>query len=392
MEKDAGKDISVSAWIWLKRVYKSNSRATTASMFFVFVRNINLDRYFITGNCTSGTSCRHRHDVKRLAEIHKAHAGVINSVILADGLIWTAGSDTSLRSWRPVPGPEGLEIQPAGPPVECGEPVTSLVWDPHRKALICGLNSGIIRVFTREPLGQFDLHGHSGAVYSMVLFQNVLISSSWDGSIRTWQGDQLAPGMTIESSRIPVGSIRLVKVFGGKMWLGGVLGVCAIDLQTLQVCLSTGSDSPVMAIVEYSPMDSVIVATLGGSIKLVNQQSGLVTQSVEISEIEAHALPPQGGKGRGKGHGNYTWSAKGSGAGIVALEGMMLGNSGKPVVLIGDQSGTCKVIELPSLELRGQWFAHSKGSDIRNILNTNENSIFITTASDGCISVWQWQI
>ena len=71
---------------------------------------------------------------------------------------------------------------------------------------------------------------------------------------------------------------------------------------------------------------------------------------------------------------------------------MMMGNSGKPVILIGDQSGACKVVEMPSLELRGYWYAHSKGSDIRNILNTNENNIFITTASDGCLAVWQWQI
>jgi hypothetical protein len=71
---------------------------------------------------------------------------------------------------------------------------------------------------------------------------------------------------------------------------------------------------------------------------------------------------------------------------------MLLGNTGKPVVVIGDQSGTCKVLELPNFEFRGQWFAHSKGSDIRNILNTNENNIFITTASDGCLAVWQWQV
>lgn len=323
----------------------------------------------------------------------KAHSGVINSVILADGLIWTAGADTALRSWRPVPGAEGLEIQPAGPPVECGEPVTSLIWDPSRKALICGLNSGIIRVFTREPVGQMDLHGHTGAVYSMTIFQNVVISASWDGSVRTWQGDQLTASVAIEPARIPVGSIRMVKVFGGKMWLGGVLGLCAIDLQSLQVALSVGCESPVMSIVEFSPTDSVIVGTLSGSIKIINRQSGLLTKSLEMSEIESHAGgQPHAGKGRGKGHSNYSWTPKSQASGIVTLEGMMLGNSGKPVIVVGDQTGTCKVLELPTLELRGQWFAHSRGSDIRNILNTNENNIFITTASDGCLSIWQWQV
>jgi WD40 repeat protein len=349
-------------------------------------------RYFLSGNCTSGAACRHRHDVKKLSEVLKAHSGVINAVILADGLIWTAGSDTSLRSWRPSPTSNGIEIQPAGPPVECGEPVTSLVWDSARKALICGLNSGVIRVFTREPLGQLDLHGHTGAVYSIVVFQNVLISTSWDGSVRTWQGDSLSPGVIIESTRIPVGSIRLLKIFGGKMWLGGVLGVCAIDLQTLQVSHSIGCDSPVMSIVEYSPTESVIIATLSGSIKIIQHQTGLITQSIEMSEIEAHSIGSQHGKGRGKGHSHMSWSSKGNAAGIVSLEGMMLGNTGKPVVLIGDQSGTCKVVELPSFDLRGFWFAHSKGSDIRNILNTGENNIFITTASDGCLAIWQWQV
>lgn len=323
----------------------------------------------------------------------KAHSGVINALILADGLIWTAGADTALRSWRPVTGAEGLEIQPAGPPVECGEPVTSIIWDPSRKALICGLNSGIIRVFTREPVGQMDLQGHTGAVYSMTIFRNVLISASWDGSVRTWQGNQLTASVAIDPARIPVGSIRMVKVFGGKMWLGGVLGLCAIDLQSLQVALSVGCESPVMSIVEFSPTDSVIVGTLYGSIKIINQQSGLLTQSLEMSEIEAHAGgQPHAGKGRGKGHSNYSWTPKSQASGIVTLEGMMLGNSGKPVIVVGDQTGTCKVLELPTLELRGQWFAHSKGSDIRNILDTNENNIFITTASDGCLSVWQWQV
>ena len=318
---------------------------------------------------------------------------MINDIILADGLIWSAGADTSLRSWRPVPGTDGLELQPAGPPVECGEPVTSLVWDPSRKALICGLNSGTIRVFTREPLGQTDLHGHTGAVYSMALVQNVLITTSWDGSVRIWQGEQLAAGMVIEASRIPVGSIRLLKIFGGRMWLGGVLGICAIDMQSLQVTLSIGCESPVMAIVEFSPTESVIVATLSGSIKIIQQQTGVVTQSLELSEIEAHVQGPphHTGKGRGKGH-NYSWSSKPPPTGIVTLEGMMLGNTGKPVIVVGDQTGTCKVLELPSLELRGQWFAHSRGSDIRNILNTNENNIFMTTASDGCLAIWQWQV
>ena len=379
-------------WTWLTNRLSSNTLRTIASMILTILFFSYAIRYFITGQCGAGGNCRHRHDVKRLAEVHKAHSGVINSVILADGLVWTAGADTSLRSWRPVPGAEGLELQPAGPPVECGEPVTSLCWDASRKALICGLNSGIIRVFTREPLGQLDLHGHTAAVYSIVLFQNILITASWDGSVRTWQGDNLAAGMTIESSRIPIGSIRLLKIFGGKMWLGGVLGVCAIDLQTLQVSLSIGCESPVMAIVEYSPTDSVIVATLSGSIKFIQQQTGLVTQTIELQEIESHSGMHTQGKGKGKGHSNYSWSAKGNANGIVSLEGMMLGNSGKPVIVIGDQSGTCKVVELPSFELRGLWFAHSKGSDIRNILNTNENSIFITTASDGCMAVWQWQI
>ena len=353
----------------------------------------NYCKFFITGNCAAGATCRHKHDLKRLAEVHKAHSGVINSVILADGLIWTAGADTSLRSWKPVPTADGLDIQPAGPPVECGEAVTSLLWDASRKALLCGLNSGTIRVFTREPLGQLDLRGHTGAVYSMVLVQNVLVTASWDGSVRTWQGDNFIAGVCIEATRIPVGSIRLVKVFGGRMWLGGVSGVCAIDLQSLQVSLSVGLDSPVMSIVEYSPTQSVIVATLSASIKIIQQQTGLVTQSVDLTEIEAHShAPPYHSKGRGKGHSNFSWSAKGSNTSIVSLEGMMLGNSGKPVVVVGDQSGTCKVLELPSLEMRGQWFAHSKGSDIRNILSTNENHIFITTASDGCLAVWQWQV
>lgn len=340
--------------------------------------------------------------MKRLAEIHKAHSGTINAVILADGLIWTAGSDTSIRSWRPAPGPEGLQLEPAGAPVECGEPVTSLLWDPTRKALICGLNSGTIRVFTREPLGQLDLVGHTGAVHSLVVFQNVLLSASWDGSVRAWQGEQYTAGMVIDSSRIPVGSIRILKIFSGKMWLGGVLGICAIDLQTLQVVLSIGSDSPVMALLEYSPTESVIIATLNGSIRVIQQQTGLVSHTVQMADIEqhyglstAHAQP----HGKGRGHSNYSWSAKGQGgkgtptaSGIVALEGMMLGNSGKPVIVVGDQSGTCKVLELPNMDLRGQWFAHAKGSDIRNILNTNENNIFITTASDGCMAVWQWQV
>ena len=368
------------------------NRQVIASMCQMFEFSMCVFRFFITKSCTAGTGCRNLHEVQKLAEVHKAHSGVINAVILADGLIWTAGADTALRSWRPVPGANGLEIQPAGAPVECGEPVTALLWDPVRKALICGLNSGTIRIYTREPLGQIDLPGHTGAVHALVMYQNVLLSASWDGSVRTWQGDQLAAGPLIESSRIPVGSIRIMKILGGRMWLGGILGVCAIDLQTLQVVLSVGCESPVMALVEFAPIESVIVATLSGSIKTLNQQSGLVTHSVTMADMEAHHQPPQKGKGKGQ---NYSWSAKGgkpTTSGIVTMDGMMLGNSGKPVVVIGDQSGTCKVLELPNLDIRGYWFAHSRGSDIRNIFNTNENNIFITTASDGCLSIWQWQV
>ena len=357
---------------------------------------VNLFRFFVTGNCTLGSGCKHHHDVKRLAEVHKAHSGVINAVILADGLIWTAGADTALRSWRPVQGSQCLELQPAGAPVECGEPVTALLWDPVRKALMCGLNSGKIRIFTREPLGQFDLHGHTGAVHALVLYQNVLLSASWDGSVRVWQGDQLSGSVVIEATRLPVGSIRVMKILGNRIWLGGISGVCAIDLQSLQVVLSVGCESPVMALVEFAPIESVIVATLSGSVKTLNQTTGLVSHSVSMAEIEAHSglHQPQSGKGRGKGHSNFSWSkgGKSTTSGIVTMDGMMLGNSGKPVIVIGDQSGTCKVLELPSLNIRGQWFAHSRGSDIRNIFNTNENNIFITTASDGCIAIWQWQI
>lgn len=360
--------------------------------------SINLTlRFFLTGSCNSGTSCRHSHDLKRLGELHAAHSGTINSVILAEGLIWTGGADTSLRSWRPMPSPSGIEIQPAGPPVECGEPVTALLWDPVRKSLICGLNSGIIRVYTRDPPAQMDLVGHTGAVYSLVLYQNILLSASWDGSVRTWKDDQLSASVSIPASTIPTGSIRVMKVFAGRIWIGGVTGVCAIDMLTLQVVLSIGCDAPVMSLVEFSPTESVIVATLKGSIKIINYRTGMLTQSVEMSDIEAHyGIGQQSrGKGRGKGHHvNYSWNAKSasSSAGIITFEGMMMGNSGKPVIVVGDQTGTCRVLELPTLELKGQWFAHAKGSDIRNILNTNENNIFITTASDGCMAVWQWQI
>ncbi|KAF4729241.1 hypothetical protein FOZ63_027646, partial [Perkinsus olseni] len=155
-------------------------------------------RAFMTGDCPRGGDCRYLHYVKRLHEVVDAHSDgkCINDVILIGDTLFTGGSDGKLRTWKAVPTPAGhIELTPDLIVDTDGQPVMSVHFEPTPDeagnmtgggVMFCGLEDGRVRVFDKTTGAQFDLLGHAKAVHSLGVLQGILVTSSWDGTVRLW--------------------------------------------------------------------------------------------------------------------------------------------------------------------------------------------------------------
>eukprot|EP00438_Fugacium_kawagutii_P014065 Skav204172 [mRNA] locus=scaffold903:464307:469322:- [translate_table: standard] len=81
------------------------------------------------------------------------HNDGVNCMIMAEGKIFTGGRDEQLFVWRPERSPSGeMQLVQDCPAIHLGQSITSLCYEASSTWLFCGLWSGAIRAFCKQPV------------------------------------------------------------------------------------------------------------------------------------------------------------------------------------------------------------------------------------------------
>jgi len=291
------------------------------------------------------------------------HQGGINCMTMAEGKIYSGGRDNNLFAWRGEGPPGGgFQLVPDTPqPISLGQSVTSLFYEPASKWLFCGLWSGEIHAFCKEPVMQDQLTGHRRSVSSITVHSSVVVSGSNDGTVRLWTmnpqtGRFQCHGQPLSS---PGGPVTSVRVLNDGLWVGANNGITCFDLGTLQPRGTIPSDHQVTGLVECQ---GYMLATFrNGDVKIY-----------DASGTQAYHHPSRGE------HTSNT-----------AVEVMMHPMENKPVLLCGQQFGYVTAYDLPDFRPRGSWCCKNN-SDVKAILDVKSEGMFVTGGFHGDITVWQW--
>lgn len=290
------------------------------------------------------------------------HSDGINCMTMVDDRVYTGGRDNQLFIWRGAPGPGGtFELVQDMQPVALGSSVTSLVYEPATKWLFCGLWSGAIQAFCKEPIVSDSLLGHRRSVSSLTVHSSVVISGSNDGTVRLWTrnpqtGRYQAHGQALNN---PTGAVTSVRVLNDGLWVAGQNGITCFDLSTLQPRGTVASTHQVTGLLECT---GYMLATFyNGDIKIY-----------DAGGTETFNLPSRGE------HTSNT-----------AVELMTHPIANKPILLCGQQYGYVTAYDLPDFRPRGS-FVCKHNSDVKAIVDAKFGGMFLTGGAHGDVMVWQW--
>ena len=157
-----------------------------------------------------------------------------------------------------------------------------------------------------------------------------------------------------------------MQLIGGILWLGGVLGLCAIDLATLSVGLVVNTSSPVMGLRVVST-NHLLSACLDGQLKVIDAFTAAESFNSNISALDS---------------GNER-------LGNVISMDVVLSASGKMSAVLGQREGLVKVLDLPEMSFRASLSALAKTADVRCIVNAGADGLFLVGGSDGTLALWK---
>jgi len=291
------------------------------------------------------------------------HDGGVNCMTIAsDGKIYTGGRDERLFVWKAEPAPTGgFQLNQDCPPIQMGQSVTSLCYEPSSHWLFCGLWNGDIRCFCKDPIKDVTLAGHRRSVTCLLVHTAVLISGSNDGTVRLWTFNQQAGSFQCHGQPLtnPSGPVTCMRVLNGALWVGAQNGIACFDLTSLSAKGTIQSEHQVTGLLE---MQGYMVATFrDGSVKIYDGSGG-----------EIFSRPPMGE------HQSNT-----------AVEVMLHPTTQKPMLLCGQQFGYITAYDLPEFKPRGSFCCKDR-SDIKAIADAKSGGMFLTAGFHGDIMIWQW--
>ncbi|KAF4755939.1 hypothetical protein FOZ63_031221, partial [Perkinsus olseni] len=270
------------------------------------------------------------------------------------------GSDGKLRTWKAVPTPAGhIELTPDLIVDTDGQPVMSVHFEPTRDeagnmtgggVMFCGLEDGRVRVFDKTTGAQFDLLGHAKAVHSLGVLQGILVTSSWDGTVRLWTPKE---GTYQNTHTIEIGyPVKCMTIAEQTMWIGGVCGITGISIMDLTIQGRIDTQSPVMKMLIYE--NHVVAITLDGKL-FVFDPNGNETASMDCALNYVH----NGDKLR-KPCCNS------------CLDGVVI--NGKAALLVGQMNGSVRAYTLPTLKPLVWWQTamQRKNADVRIVKSLGE--------------------
>jgi len=290
------------------------------------------------------------------------HESGVNCLLISDDRIYSGGRDNSLFIWRAVPGPDnGLELVQDGQPLDMGSSVCAMCYDPATKWLFCGLWSGEINAFCKEPFMEDVLAGHRRSVSVLRVHSGVLISGSNDGTVRLWtrnpqNGKYQCFGDGLQN---PSGAVTDAAVMNEALWIAAQNGITCFDLATMQPRGTIPSTHQVTGLRECSGY--MIASFRNGDLKVYD----------------------------GSGTETFNLPSRGEHTSNIAIEVMMHPIAGKPMLLCGQQYGFVTAYDLPDFRPRGS-FVCRNNSDVKAIVDVKQGGLFITAGVHGDIMVWKW--
>ncbi|CAJ1407861.1 unnamed protein product [Effrenium voratum] len=283
-----------------------------------------------------------------------------DGMVMAENKIFSGGRDENLFVWRAEKNASGeLQLVQDCPSVHLGSSVTSLCYEAASTWLFCGLWSGEIRAFCKQPVKEERLTGHRRSVTCLQVHSSVLISGSNEGTVRLWtaaNGSFQCHGQPLTN---PSGPVTCLRVFNGALWVGGQTGISCFDLGSLQARGTIASQQQVTGLLECQ---GFMIATFrNGEVSIYDASGGQIFHR-----------PPMGE------HTSNT-----------AVELMMHPTANKPMLLCGQLYGYVTAYDLPEFKPRGSFCCKDR-SDVKAIVDAKGDGVFLTAGLHGDIIVWQW--
>lgn len=294
-------------------------------------------------------------NMKRLQAINKAHKGSISEIACANGEVYTCGHDGMLRTWvtKKDLGPICLEQKLAQ---DVGSPAWSLLVTDG--AIFCGLQTGSIKVFS--PTGSSaSLEGHTSRVTAILVHQGVIISGSFDSTVKLWkmENDAFRCIQTVQMSA-QVRSMLVTKSENNiALWVGtsdGLFGLDLLNLQNPPVRVVKNCTTAATCLLEYA--DHVLAGFRDGSLKCFDKNGALKHEMTPYPDCNSLA--------------SFT----------VVCEGNRL--------ICGFNNGRMASFSLPTFERRARWdtFDRVKTSSVRSC---GSDGYYMVASEAGELQLWQ---
>jgi len=287
--------------------------------------------------------------------------GVLAATVMADR-VCTGGADHRLIVWRGEQPPEGGLAFVQDNEVELPAPVTKLLFHAASKWLFCGLGSGQIRAFRQEPFAELTLVGHTAAVTCLLIHEDVLMSTSLDGTIRAWKLDpNTAAFSCVATVPIELGEVFAIRSYDTGFWVGARRGIGCLGPQDLQ------------------PLGKIDYAAARVVALLPYQGRMLVAFADGVVKVYGSA-----------GNEEFSHGPLGEHTTTTAAALLRHPHAGKDVLLCGQELGYVTAYEVPEFKPRGTFTTGYEG-DVTAIVDMGADGIFATFGLTGDVVLWRWE-
>ena len=315
-------------------------------------------RNFLQGSCPH-SPCRYSHVLQRLSTV-RAHSGTLNSFSLVGALVYSGGSDNSVRGWQASQTPKGWVLNKTAEMVlPCR--VSSLSFFSEQGVLVAGLGDGGVRVFAADG-GVVDLRdGHVREVLAFSLKAGILFSGGWDGLLLGWEGN--IAKIKIQAN---LGGIKCFTESGSLLWMGCVNGIVAIGLLPggqLGIVSTIPTPSAVMGLKTY--LSSLVVVCMNGDVFIIDGSTGNFIIRKNLADIS------------------------GQKESVYCLE-IVKSASGIDYAVLGQREGNLAILQLPDLQPKALCkISNDNPFDVRALLSAGVEGMFLIGGSDGSLALWK---
>eukprot|EP00899_Mesostigma_viride_P018666 jgi/Mesvir1/26800/Mv20567-RA.1 len=229
--------------------------------------------------------------------------------------------------------------------------------------LFVGL-SDVIKCWNMSTSTQMDLLGHEGAIHTMCVANDMLLSGAQDMTIRAWKFNPATATFALVATLTGhTGPVQAMQAMAGRLYSGSWdKSIKVWDLNSGQLVQSQANahDDVIMGLQLWQ--GHLLSCSLDGSVKVWSiNPSGALELAYKFVDSE-DATP-----------------------GVLAICGVV-DASQRPVLLTAYNDNSVKLYELPAFTERGSLFCHSEA----RVLSLGPAGMFFTGEKNGMVKVWRW--